>query len=83
VSGSVGEVRDADTLELPWVLVRRTTDGGEGHARFRGGVIHELVAFALGVPSGVVCSPGGVPAVSKFCPVIGTLNDLPEPAAAL
>jgi len=41
-------------------------------------VSYTNLSLAFGHPPGPVCSPGGVPVVSKSCRVIRALNDLPN-----
>src|SRR6266571_6872973 len=74
-----------DALELPRMLCAVVPlMSGEGVAGLRGGVVHELVALAFrhSLWRGPFArrSPWLRP---SFAAIIGPLNDLPEPAAAL
>src|SRR5437879_3517608 len=66
-----------NTLELPRML-RAVVELVSAHLAF----INELVALALGHALGAGCQPaaGRLPGLAA---VIGTLNDLSEPAAGL
>jgi len=74
-----------DAFELPWVLGAVVPlMSGERLAGFRGGVIHELVALAFWRASGTGLFAWRRPWLyPSFATVIRSLNDLPEPAAAL
>src|SRR5277367_290129 len=70
-----------DTLKLPRML-RAVIPLMRGE-RLGRGVIRELIAFALGRAGGSGLAGRRSRLMPGFAAIVGTLNDLPEPAAGL